>query len=225
VDREKREKDLGMGRPIARRDFLNGFGIAIGSSLAFNSSPWLDLFGLPRSPFSSASANEYYPPALTGMRGTTDAVMEVGHALRDGNTWGAPTQDAETYDLIIVGGGLSGLSAAYFYRKTAGPDAKILILENHDDFGGHARRNEFHTEKDTLLGYGGTQSIAGPKLYSAQAKAGAVGLLRIVQSFRDAGQLRGLDGLCGTHGAAGSGSRKLYAGHALFFVLEVQARE
>jgi spermidine dehydrogenase len=166
-----KRKDLGMERPIARRDFLNGFGVAVGGSLALNNTKWLDAFGLPRSPFSPAIAPEYYPPALTGMRGTTDAVMEVGHALRDGNTWGAPTQDAETYGLIIVGGGLSGLSAAYFYRKVAGPDAKILILENHDDFGGHARRNEFHTDKRILVGYGGTQSIAGPKLYSAQAKA------------------------------------------------------
>jgi spermidine dehydrogenase len=166
-----KRKDLGMDRPIARRDFLNGFGVAVGGSLALNSTKWLDAFGLPRSPFSPAIAPDYYPPALTGMRGTTDAVMEVGHALRDGNTWGAPTQDAETYALIIVGGGLSGLSAAYFYRKVAGPDAKILILENHDDFGGHARRNEFHTDKRILVGYGGTQSIAGPKLYSAQAKA------------------------------------------------------
>src|SRR5579862_5730032 len=114
-----------MERPIARRDFLNGFGIAVGGSLALNHTKWLDAFGLPHSPFSSSSAssaNEYYPPALTGMRGTTDAVMEVGHALRDGNTWGAPTAEAETYDLIVVGGGISGLSAAYFYRKAAGSD-------------------------------------------------------------------------------------------------------
>jgi spermidine dehydrogenase len=171
VHREKRNQKLGMDRPIARRDFLNGFGIAVGGSLVLNNSPWLDTFGLPRSPFSSANSSDYYPPALTGMRGTTDAVMEVGHALRDGNTWGAPAQDAETYDLVVVGGGLSGLSAAYFYRKIAGPEAKILILENHDDFGGHARRNEFQTNKGVLIGYGGTQSIAGPKLYSAQAKA------------------------------------------------------
>jgi spermidine dehydrogenase len=168
---EKRKQELGMGRQIARRDFLNGFGIAVGGSLALNNTKWLDVFGLPRSPFSSAGSSENYPPALTGMRGTTDAVMEVGHALRDGNTWGAPTQDAETFDLIVVGGGLSGLSAAYFYRKVAGPTAKILIIENHDDFGGHARRNEFHTDKRTLLGYGGTQSIANPKAYSAQSKA------------------------------------------------------
>jgi spermidine dehydrogenase len=168
---EKRKQELGMGCPIARRDFLSGFGIAVGGSLALDNTKWLDVFGLPRSPFSSAGSSEYYPPALTGMRGTTDAVMEVGHALRDGNTWGAPTQDAETYDLIVVGGGISGLSAAYFYKKVAGPTAKILIIENHDDFGGHARRNEFQTNKRMLLGYGGTQSIANPKVYSAQSKA------------------------------------------------------
>jgi spermidine dehydrogenase len=168
---EKRKQELGMGCPIARRDFLNGFGIAVGGSLALDNTKWLDVFGLPRSPFSSPGSSEYYPPALTGMRGTTDAVMEVGHALRDGNTWGAPTQDAETYDLIVVGGGISGLSAAYFYKKVAGPTAKILIIENHDDFGGHARRNEFHTDKRMLLGYGGTQSIANPRVYSAESKA------------------------------------------------------
>ena len=47
--------------------------------------------------------------------------------------------------------------------------SRILILENHDDFGGHAKRNEFHGGR-LLIGYGGTQSIAGPKLYSAEAK-------------------------------------------------------
>ncbi len=45
------------------------------------------------------------------------------------------------YDLVVVGGGASGLSAAYFYRKEH-PDARILILDIHDDFGGHAKRNE-----------------------------------------------------------------------------------
>jgi spermidine dehydrogenase len=180
---EERNQNLGMDRPIARRDFLNGFGIAVGGSLALSNTKWFDVFGLPRSPFSLTDANGYYPPALTGMRGTTDAVMEVGHALRDGNTWGAPTQDAETYDLIVVGGGISGLSAAYFYRKVIGPSAKILILENHDDFGGHARRNEFQTGKRMLIGYGGTQSIANPKVYSAQSKALLQELAIDVQKF------------------------------------------
>jgi len=169
VSREKDDQQLGMGRTIPRRDFLNGFGIVVGASI-LPDTKWFERFGLPQSPLVAQKSSEYYPPALTGMRGSTDAVMEVGHALRDGNTWSNPTPESESYDLIVVGGGISGLSAAYFFRKIGGPKAKILILENHDDFGGHARRNEFHTEQRMILGYGGTQSIAGPKLYSKQAK-------------------------------------------------------
>ncbi len=170
VSREKDEQELGIGRAIPRRDFLNGFAVAVGGSLLAPGAQWFERFGLPHSPLSPESTNANYPPALTGMRGTTDAVMEVGHALRDGNAWNNPTPDSDSYDLIVVGGGISGLSAAYFFRKVAGPKAKILILENHDDFGGHARRNEFRTDRRMILGYGGTQSIAGPKLYSKQAK-------------------------------------------------------
>jgi spermidine dehydrogenase len=170
VSGAKRDQKIGMGSKITRRDFLNGFAVAVGGSLIVPDSEWFERFGLSQSPLSPEKSSAYYPPTLTGMRGTTDAVMEVGHALRDGNTWNNPTPDSETYDLIVVGGGISGLSAAYFFRQMAGPKAKILILENHDDFGGHARRNEFHTSERTIIGYGGTQSIAGPKIYSKEAK-------------------------------------------------------
>lgn len=162
-----------MDRRIRRRDFLNGFGIAVGSSILSSDSAWLKLLGSPRFAFEPQKNPGYYPPALTGMRGSTDAVMHVGHSLRDGKKWAAPKAESTVYDLIVVGGGISGLSAAYFFRKIAGPQAKILILENHDDFGGHARRNEFETSSRVILGYGGTQSIAGPKGYSAEA----IGLL------------------------------------------------
>ena len=66
-------------------------------------------------------------------------------ALRDGKTLGQSHADADSYDLIVVGGGISGLAAAYFYRKQVGPKARVLILDNHDDFGGHAKRNEFQS--------------------------------------------------------------------------------
>jgi spermidine dehydrogenase len=62
----------------------------------------------------------------------------------------------------MVGGGISGLAAAWFLRKQAGPDARILILENHADFGGHAKRNEFRTGGRLLVSYGGAQSIERP---------------------------------------------------------------
>jgi len=110
------------------------------------------------------------------MRGSYDGSFEVAHALRDGEEFAAPTPDKENYDLVIVGGGLSGLAAAYFYRKHAGASARILILDNHDDFGGHAKRNEFQVGDRFLIGYGGTQSIAGPKRRAEALQCGSHGL-------------------------------------------------
>ena len=166
MGQSRRDSELGMQRRITRRDFLNGFSIAVGASLAVPTSVWSDVFA------PTAQENPvYYPPAKTGMRGSHDGSWEVAHALRDGKKWPAATPDSETYDLIIAGGGISGLAAAYFYRQHAGPKARILILENHDDFGGHAKRNEFRPSNRFLIGYGGTQSIAGPNLYSSEAKA------------------------------------------------------
>ena len=104
-----------------------------------------------------------YPPALTGLRGSHDGSFETAHALRDGAFWRAagapPWTPARAYDLVVVGAGLSGLSAAHFFREAAGPAARILLLDNHDDFGGHAKRNEFTLDGRTFLGYGGTFAI------------------------------------------------------------------
>ena len=112
----------------------------------------------------------------TGMRGAHDGSWEVAHDLRDGKdkVWAESVDDGESYDLVVVGAGISGLAAAYFYRKFAGKQSKILILDNHDDFGGHAKRNEFQAGKRLLLGYGGSQSIEAPGNYSKEA----IGLLK-----------------------------------------------
>jgi len=157
----RRDDDLGMQRRITRRDFLNGTALAIGGSLL--APRWLQ-----------ALDAEPYPPALTGLRGSHEGAYEAAHALRDGSFWrtAGPARDTgESYDLVVVGAGISGLSAAHFYRKTAGTKARILLLDNHDDFGGHARRNEFTVGSRFLLGYGGTFSIDSPAPYSAVAKA------------------------------------------------------
>ena len=172
-----RDRELGMGRNITRRDFLNGVSIAIGSSLLADSK-WVQAFGIPQSPFAPEKDPSYYPPAKTGMRGSHDGSWEVAHDLRDGKNpdkdWGVPIDDDESYDLIIVGAGISGLAAAYFYRKLAGQQSRILLLDNHDDFGGHAKRNEFQDGSRLLLGYGGTQSIEAPGNYSQDS----IGLLK-----------------------------------------------
>ena len=162
------DKELGMDRQITRRDFLNGFALTVGASL------------LPRDLLEQLDASSerqnsagYYPPALTGLRGSHPGSFEVAHSLRDGTFWanaGTPVDTGETYDLVIVGGGISGLSAAHFFRKSAGQNARVLILEDHDDFGGHAKRNEFSAGNRKLLGFGGTFSIESPEPYSAVAK-------------------------------------------------------
>jgi spermidine dehydrogenase len=172
-----------MRRPIARRDFLNGFGLMVGASLALPGRVWGEVCSFPSSTVDPEKAPGYYPPAKMGLRGSHDGSWEVAHAMRDGKHWETAAADAELYDLIVVGGGISGLAAAYFYRQAAGPNSRVLILDNHDDFGGHAKRNEFNVGGRLLIAYGGTQSIASPKLYSKQAKVLFIELGIDVQRF------------------------------------------
>src|SRR5450631_2217250 len=144
--------------PITRRDFLNGAALTIAAGL----TPAAQLAAQPGR----------YPPALTGLRGQHDGSFEIAHALvREGRKFpvdGLPIDEA--YDLVVVGGGISGLAAAWFYRR-AKPSARILILDNHDDFGGHAKRNEFSLDGRRIIGYGGSQSLQSPNsLYSPVAR-------------------------------------------------------
>jgi spermidine dehydrogenase len=169
IPQKPKHAESGSGRTVTRRDFLNGVSIAVGASLV-PASPWVDAFGVAGFPFAPQKEADYYPPAKTGMRGSHDGSWEVAHDLRDGKQWPEAPADDETYDLIVVGGGLSGLAAAYFFRKFAGSNSRILLLDNHDDFGGHAKRNEFQAGSRLLLGYGGTQSIEAPANYSTISK-------------------------------------------------------
>jgi spermidine dehydrogenase len=174
MDQRKKDRELGMDREISRRDFLNGLAVGSGTSLlagSFGAERFLAA-GFPDEP-SPEKAPDYYPPAKLGIRGNHDGSFSMAHRLRDGEnpeTLGEPTQTNETYDLVVVGGGISGLAAAYRFRQKAGNTAKILIIDNHDDFGGHAKRNEFQAGGRTLLSYGGTQSIESPGNYSEEAK-------------------------------------------------------
>lgn len=150
---------------INRRDFINGFALSLTAGTTL--SPF-ELLANENLALSSA----YYPPAMTGMRGSHKGSYEIAHSLAwAGTKFDEPKHQTDTkYDLIVVGGGLSGLSAAYFYRQRYGKDAKILVIDNHDDFGGHAKRNEFTVDGEKLIGYGGSQSIDTPSSYSAPAK-------------------------------------------------------
>ena len=174
-----RDRELGMGRKITRRDFLNGFSLGVSSALLASKAGLLAALEGAASDQAHQTAGvpgmaaEYYPTVQTGMRGSYDATYKYAHMLRDGAFWKAapkPSQITESYDLVVVGGGISGLAAAYFYQQKAGRNARILILDNHDDFGGHAKRNEFTAGGRLVLSYGGTQSIESPGKYSKVAK-------------------------------------------------------
>ena len=198
------DRDLGMKRDITRRDFVNGVGVAVTGSLL--APGWIS--AQDGRPLSSQT-QEYYPPALTGMRGSHDGSFEVAHSLRDGNTWTDVSDTRENYDLVVVGGGLSGLSAAYFFLTSAGPGARVLVLDNHDDFGGHAKRNEFTYGGRTLLLNGGTSNLESVNHYSTVSRT----LLASI----------GLD--LERANAASRGSREFYRslglGNATFFAKEV----
>ena len=174
------DRRLGMHVPVTRRDFINGMAVGVGATAASLS--------LPPGMADLLAQDAPYPPARTGLRGSHAGSFETLHALRDGRFWeaaGTPVSTGEEYDLVIVGAGLSGLTAAVTYRE-ARPDARILLIENHDDFGGHARRNEFTVGGRRIIGYGGTQSIDSPAPYSAEAKAFVAGLGVDVSSYRRA---------------------------------------
>jgi spermidine dehydrogenase len=171
MSQESKDRELGMDRKITRRDFLDGAALAVGGAMISSAVPCV--FGLAGLDSASEKNPAYYPPALTGLRGNHEGSYPVAHSLRDHAFWDSatkPENTGETYDLIVVGGGISGLAAAYFFRKQASANARILILDNHDDFGGHAKRNEFSAGGRLLLSYGGTQSIDTPSGYSKVAK-------------------------------------------------------
>jgi spermidine dehydrogenase len=171
---EARDRQLGMHREITRRDFLNGVAVGAGATLLSGTLGAEHLLAAAMlDEYAPEKAPGYYPPSKTGMRGNHDGSFTYAHRMRDGesaDSLGNATDTGEVYDLVVVGGGISGLAAAYAFRKKAGNSAKILILDNHDDFGGHAKRNEFQAGGRMVLANGGTQSIESPGRYSPEAQ-------------------------------------------------------
>ena len=158
-----------MVKRVTRRDFMNGVAIGAGVGVVAPASLWAQD---PERNLKTAAelGPNHYPPTLTGLRGSHEGSYEVAHAL----AWrGEKPSDYvaldEHYDLVVVGAGMSGLAAAWYFRKTMGADARILILDNHDDFGGHAKRNEFHHNGRMVLSLGGAQNLDSPGNYSEAA--------------------------------------------------------
>lgn len=155
------------GGGITRRDLIHGVALAGAGALL----PSRALAEAVEA--ASTASSSPYPPALTGLRGNHEGSWETAHLLaRAGQRSFGPVRAAadDRYDLVVVGAGISGLAAAYFYRQQH-PGARVLILDNHDDFGGHARRNEFSVGGRTLLGYGGSQTMQEPSGYPRVVKS------------------------------------------------------
>lgn len=157
------DRKLGMHHQISRRDILHGFGALGAGSILPGTSRANSLL----SNSQVLPGDNRYPPSLTGLRGNHAGSFEIMHGLaREGQiSWDSVTNgDPQKYDLIVVGAGISGLSAAYFYLQER-PNARILLLDNHDDFGGHAKRNEFDVDGRKLIAYGGAQTMQEPSGY------------------------------------------------------------
>lgn len=123
-------RDLGMSRTISRRDFFDGVAMTAGVATLGS------LTGC-----SGAGSPGGAGPVQPGVRGDTAAALSVPHALRDDRFWqhaGTPEPTGETYDLVVVGGGVSGVSAAHEWLRRD-PAARVLILDNHDELGEEPR--------------------------------------------------------------------------------------
>ncbi len=172
------DRDLGMNQPIGRRDFLQGAAMTMVAAGAL--SP--ELAAAAAAEVAAQDRPGYYPPLLNGMRGSHDGSFEAAHEIRDNGRLDARATDTgEVYDLVVVGGGISGLSAAHYYRAQAGRAVKILVLDNHDDFGGHAKRNEFNVDGKMMLLNGGTVSIESPVPFSPVAD----GMMKMLGIYPD----------------------------------------
>jgi spermidine dehydrogenase len=155
------ERDLGLDCRISRRDFLDASLLAAGSALLTSPAP--ALLGQPRGPLTNAEWEGYGGVGdYARSHGNTWESVITAHELRDGSFGGERARAAvidtgERYDLIVVGGGLSGLGAAAFFQKLRG--GTCLILDNHPMVGGEAKRNEFVVDGVHLIGPQGSNDF------------------------------------------------------------------
>ncbi|MGD0543861.1 MAG: NAD(P)-binding protein [Candidatus Acidiferrales bacterium] len=150
--KKREDKTLGMDERISRRDFLNATLLASGGLLMGSANP-LEL--LSEDDFTGYGGIGDYSRS----NGNTYEIVQAGHRIRDGEFQTLPASAAdtgETYDCVIVGGGISGLAAALFFVRQAGKNRKCLVLDNHPIFGGEAKGNEFEVDGHRLLAHQGS---------------------------------------------------------------------
>ncbi len=163
---EPGDRALGLDQPIQRRDFLNASLLATGGALLHAAAPQ-HMFASGADWTGYGGVGDY-----RHSNGNTETVMLAGHQIRDHDFPQLPasTHDTgETYDLVVIGGGISGLAAALFFHREA-PNLRCLVLENHPIFGGEAKRNEFLVDGQRLIGHQGSAFFPVPYPYSFIAR-------------------------------------------------------
>jgi spermidine dehydrogenase len=167
---------IGMDASITRRDFLGSTLLASGASLLNGLNP-TELLAMDNGSATAGEKDDWTSYGGVGdysrSNGNTFEVMQAGHKMRDGayDPLPADTVDTgETYDCVVVGGGISGLAAALFFGRQAGPDKTCLILENHPIFGGEAKQNEFEVDGKKLIAHQGSAIYLVPYPHSFIAR-------------------------------------------------------
>jgi spermidine dehydrogenase len=168
------DESLGMDGSITRRDFLGSTLLASGAVLLDGFTP-TELLAEADDFTGYGGVGEY-----STSNGNTWPVLQAGHRIRDAAYDKLPkdiTDTGETYDCVIVGGGISGLAAGLFFQRKSGPNAKCLVLENHPIFGGEAKQNEFLVDGKRLIAHQGSAiyQLHAPQSFLARFY-GSVGL-------------------------------------------------
>ena len=169
MSKDKEAKELGLDRDITRRDFLNASAIGVGAGLLTAASPAVVMGKSSPDWAKSVVGSDWYGPGGIGdyrdSHGNTPDVVSKAHAIRDGH-FDSPSlateSTGEVYDVIVVGGGMAGLGAAYHFMEEAGGSARCLVLDNHSVFGGVAKQNEFMVNGERLIGPQGANGFSIP---------------------------------------------------------------
>lgn len=144
IGRKSTDDRLGATCPITRRDFVNGALAGCGAALVAGCERAPPDPGVSLAPSGSAWTGYGGVGDYGGSNGNTEAVMQAAHGIRDRLYPDAAAKPVdEDFDLVIVGGGFSGMTAAYEFNKRRGARHTCLLLENHPIVGGEAKQNEF----------------------------------------------------------------------------------
>lgn len=157
---------VGMDAEISRRDFLNGTLVASGSALLGGLSPD-QVVDVEDEWTGYGGVGDY-----RRSNGNTKPVVDAAHVIRDTNLDTLPPDTIDTgeeVDLAVVGGGISGLAAAFFFQRHAPKGRTCLVLDNHPIFGGEAKQNEFVVDGQRLICHQGSAYFHVPHPESLSA--------------------------------------------------------